>query len=540
MTPTVRRTLLVALALLALSLGGLRRGLWTPDEPREAEIAREMWVHPGVIPTLNGEAYVEKPPLYDWLVTAAFDAAGGPSAAAARAVSGIASLLTLAMLGAWTIGLAGGRVAAIAVLLLATTSGFAVSTHWVRIDATLALFVTVAVAAAWRALSREGDARSLAVFYAALAAALWTKGLIGPVLVAAGLLVYAAMSRSFRVLAPLRPVVGLAAGAAAVAVLAGAIAATGGREALWQWGYVNHVRRFVDPEGTGHKAALPYYLWTLPLTVLPWLLPVLDLVRPRARFWARDAEAAPLKRYLAALVLGGLAVLTLASTKREVYLLPLLPPLAFLAALGIADRLDGIRRAEAAGRWLRFAAVSQLALVALAAIGPPIAAVVYRRQLTVPVAIAGAAGAGALAVVIHALRRRDAEAAVHAALGAAVVGWAGILFAVMPLLEPRKDLAPFVAKVCATLPAGDPVYAVGEDETLLGIVPFATGRRVVPLDLRELDAPGGATHLPEYVVVQSKDRTPPWPGIDARYQVVASQEFGTSRRIALWKIKESG
>src|SRR5450631_4378413 len=85
----------VLFGLLLLALLGCNRGLWTPDEPREAEISREMALSPGVIPTLNGERFIEKPPLYYWLVAATYRISGGPSVLAARAVSVAAGLATL-------------------------------------------------------------------------------------------------------------------------------------------------------------------------------------------------------------------------------------------------------------------------------------------------------------------------------------------------------------------------------------------------------------------------------------------------------------
>src|SRR6202158_3127681 len=74
--------------LLLLGLLGCNRGLWTPDEPREAEISREMALSPAVIPTLNGQRFIEKPPLYYWLVAAVYRLTGGPSVLAGRRVRG--------------------------------------------------------------------------------------------------------------------------------------------------------------------------------------------------------------------------------------------------------------------------------------------------------------------------------------------------------------------------------------------------------------------------------------------------------------------
>ena len=59
--------LLVAL-LLIWCVGMFGRGYWTPDEPREADIAWRMsWQSDKAVPLLAGEAFCEKPPLTYWL-----------------------------------------------------------------------------------------------------------------------------------------------------------------------------------------------------------------------------------------------------------------------------------------------------------------------------------------------------------------------------------------------------------------------------------------------------------------------------------------
>jgi 4-amino-4-deoxy-L-arabinose transferase-like glycosyltransferase len=519
------------LALIGILLGGscwlgLSRGLWTPDEPREAGISRAMSDDPGMIPALNGQAFIEKPPLYYWTTGLALRLAGGPSAAALRAVSAIAAGLTLLATFCWIARAVSRELAAIATVVLATTSVFLTSAHWVRIDALLLLFCTTAIWAAWERIGRGGGASFLALFYASLVLALWTKGLVGPALVAAGLTAHVALTRSLRPLLPLRPLAGLALMAAALGGLAVAIGLAGGAAAVKTWLWVNHVERFVHPVATGHERPLPYYLWTLPVAILPWLVPFVSLFHVRGPLWRRDRVDAALLRFALAMSTGPLALLSLSSSKREVYLLPLLPPLSLLMGAAVAGRIEQRRHGVAPGAWMTAGDWAQAVILGLLGPAPAVAFMVATRAVT-PIAAVSAllgtalAGAGAVAVV-----RRDAPRAFW--LGSASIGVAvaGIFTLIVPEIDRVKNMAPFIAQVDAALPPGAAVPAVGADETLLGIVPFCTGRRVVPLD------PGSPVDAP-FVLVQTVDRSQPAGAFTAGYESVAAREFGPTRRMDL-------
>ena len=57
-----------AALLLMWCVGLFGRGYWTPDEPREADIAWRMsWQSDKAVPLLAGEAFCEKPPFTYWL-----------------------------------------------------------------------------------------------------------------------------------------------------------------------------------------------------------------------------------------------------------------------------------------------------------------------------------------------------------------------------------------------------------------------------------------------------------------------------------------
>ena len=75
----LRRPLLVAavFAAVAAFAGVHGHSLWSPDEPREAEMSREM-LESGfsAMPTLGGEPFLEKPPLFFWLAAASYSVFG--------------------------------------------------------------------------------------------------------------------------------------------------------------------------------------------------------------------------------------------------------------------------------------------------------------------------------------------------------------------------------------------------------------------------------------------------------------------------------
>src|ERR1041385_1013758 len=77
--------------------------LWNPDETRDAGIARSMFVDKDfVVPRLNGEAFLEKPPLYYWSTSLVYGLAGRITAGLTRlpaALYGILGILFTFLIG---------------------------------------------------------------------------------------------------------------------------------------------------------------------------------------------------------------------------------------------------------------------------------------------------------------------------------------------------------------------------------------------------------------------------------------------------------
>ena len=197
MTRRLRDTLILCAAGAVLLFAGLGRAdLFNPDEPRESEMAREMLVTGDhVVPRLAGEPFLEKPPLFYWLVVTAFRAAGGPSEAAARIVPAIAGFLCLFVTFAMARRLFGENTALLAALVLLTCF----ESFWLARRCLIDMPMTFTILLACDALHRVVTAERrtppgwLTVAAAALAGALLFKGIVGaaiPGLAVAGWLLW--------------------------------------------------------------------------------------------------------------------------------------------------------------------------------------------------------------------------------------------------------------------------------------------------------------------------------------------------------------
>ena len=101
-----------------------------------------------------------------------------------------------------------------------------------------------------------------------------------------------------------------------------------------------------------------------------------------------------------------------------------------------------------------------------------------------------------------------------------------------PAFESKK-MSPILRLLDAELAEHAPVHilAKGSDETLLGIVPFITGRELVLVKSDLLNSPAA----PAFILIQTKERKaiPINPG--ANYILYKKQITGSGRLFSLWK-----
>jgi 4-amino-4-deoxy-L-arabinose transferase-like glycosyltransferase len=260
----------------------------------------------------------------------------------------------------------------------------------------------------------------------------------------------------------------------------------------------NTVGRFTHNQAGGvygHRQPVWYYLTAAPAVLLPWSL-ALPAMLKGGLLRRAGGNAAESRRLLFATFCLGVLLLSAAASKRELYLLPLLPAYAACVAWWLA----GTPEAAEHGRWDR---PTLHLLLALAAVLPLLlAAVALLTRLRPPASLAFAPLQAELSPARLALVAAAAVAASGLLLTHLVRSWRqapGPGWVLIPFLllfcfiqaevkawiDPVKSLHDLTAAIARYLPGSAPVPAYlsprVSSESLFGIVGFDLGRRTLPL-----------------------------------------------------------
>src|SRR5437899_2484035 len=321
------------------------RGLWTPDEPREADIAWRMSRQSDrTLPQLAGTPFLEKPPLSYWMSGAAISLFGD-SAAAERAPNLLYAAVTAVAVGALALAMDTGAVAALIAALVAASAltAFRVGV-WLAPDACLLAGNALALLGAWRG-TRAAPGRAKAAGYTLMhlgaAVGFMAKSAPGWLVPAMALLTLIGWGRRWSELRCWELYAGLALQGLIIGPWVLAVARSEhGADALRALFWNNVVGRFtrIDSPAAldytlGHRNAPGKYLFELPFYLLPWT-PVVAAALVHAWRRVREPDAAGTAwRFALGASLPFLAVLSLAATARDIYAAPAILGLAALAGL---------------------------------------------------------------------------------------------------------------------------------------------------------------------------------------------------------------
>jgi 4-amino-4-deoxy-L-arabinose transferase-like glycosyltransferase len=374
----------VAAALLSIwCVGMLGRGYWTPDEPREADLAWRMsWQAQMSVPLLAGEAFCEKPPLTYWLAAVPIRLFGAAawSARLPNLLYAAITALGVGLLARRSAGPVAGLVGAAAISTFLLSYQVAI---WLATDAPLLAAVSIALLGAYQGFyatnSRE-RLRGYLLMHAALGAGFLCKSAVAWMVPAMAIVTLAIWEKRWRELLRWELYAGLVLQAAMVLTWVWFVyVGADGPDRLKVFFWNNLLGRFtrIDaPNGLQYAAAhrnFPgKYLIELPLYLAPWTLLVIAAARQAWRRRSASFDDYRPVRFGLAASLPPLLLLSLAATARNIYLAPALPGVAVLLAWWGRDIRQGADRWDV--RALRATAVLLLLgagvfLGALGAIG---------------------------------------------------------------------------------------------------------------------------------------------------------------------------
>lgn len=515
------RLLLVLLGLALFLPGIASRDLWNPDEPRYAEVAREMradghWL----VPHLNGRIYSEKPPLHFWTIAAVSLVTGEVDRVATRLPAALGATATLLLLFGIARRLFDLRVAWFATLVFATSAKILWQGRIGQIDMLLVALVTAAMYFFVRGLTegRPGLYRLFFVFTGLATLAKGPVGLLPPLL---SILAWGLISGRRDVLRAMRIPTGLLIWAAVVLAWLLPALLDGGADYFRTIVLKQNLTRYADP--WHHFKPWYYYLTVIPADFFPW-----SFFLPGAIWigWKRIFGEARRGVVLALCwMFVTLLFFSLSPAKRTVYILTMYPAMALLVAAAFGEIETTWPRLR---RWLALPA----ALLALLATAVPVLALVALRlrpeRLAAKLEELEPLGPGTPGMVFGltllvaaaaqlawlAARRGRIRQVVHAlAAGLGVVAVVASLL-LLPRFDAVKSLAPISARLVAEAAAGEP-YAIWPrlDAPIL----FHTRRYAVELaeeaDLRAFAARPG----PLWLLIEQDDLArldPPLPLVE--------------------------
>jgi 4-amino-4-deoxy-L-arabinose transferase-like glycosyltransferase len=463
----------------AWCVGLFARGYWTPDEPREADIAWRMsWQADKAVPLLAGEAFCEKPPFAYWVAGTSIRAFGAEAWAARlpNLLYALIAALGVGLLARRSIGPLAGFAAAAALATFLLSYQVLV---WLATDAPLLAAVSVALLGAYSGFYAARSADRLCgytLMHAALAVGFLSKSAVAWMVPALALLVLVVWERRWRELTRWELYAGLVLQALVILTWVAAVyRGPDGALHLKVFFWNNLAGRFTDvdaPQGlqyaTGHRNSPGKYLIELPQYLWPWTLLAAAALRRAWQALRTGRGAAELRpvRFALATALPSLALLSVAATARNIYLAPALPGFALLlgwwATLESHDRWD--LRALRGTAYLLVAAMLAFAGAAAVLIAPSAAGG------SLAIAAVGLLAAAGLAIRADSAARHGRTRRAQLALCLAYC-----LLLIVPAWPLYREVnawqdLPSVAQAIESYGRGRPLILMAPDETTQAVI----------------------------------------------------------------------
>ncbi|OQY97641.1 MAG: hypothetical protein B6D35_14510 [Candidatus Brocadia sp. UTAMX2] len=346
-TTAVNNTRLIATGILLFTaflflfnIG--KRDLWAPDEPRYAQVSKEMRDTGNfVVPHLNSAPYPDKPPLLFWVINLFSLPFGKITALSSRlpsAFAGIGCCLAIFYFGNRLYR--NTRIGLLSALILATSTKFLWMAHRVAFDILLTFFVTMAIICFQKGYTEQKNAgRYYILFYVCMALGVLTKGPVGFILPFGVVVTYLILKKDVKTLKETQPWIGGMLFVLIVFTWVCMAGVYGGKAYTYQILFNQNVGRFAS--SFAHQRPFYYYFIYFPVNFLPWSVFIPSI----AMFLASSKGRKKIRDLLLPLVWFGVVFVffSIVSGKRDIYVLPLYPAASLLIAWFLNEFIEQVR-----------------------------------------------------------------------------------------------------------------------------------------------------------------------------------------------------
>jgi len=364
----VQVALLVGLCIVFYFFALDRPELRKPDEIRYAQVAREIvdggdWISMH----LRGQPYVDKPPLFFWLIAGSSYLWGSVTPFSARFPSALLGSLTVLIVFFMGKALYDSRTGFLAALVLATSFGFARFSNRANIDATLTFFTTASFFSflQWYRWNKEGsvrqkDVRRLSIygFYVSMALATLTKGPIGFLVPLMPSLIFLLIQKDWRGIKGMRLLPGLGIFLAIVLCWYVPAVLKGGETFLHQTLFHKTIDYY--SQGLDHPKPIYFYLANFPASFLPWSLFLPGAMVYGYFGWRERKSKEVLFVFTWFIVI--FLFLSFSLAKRNLYLLPLYPGASLIVSKLWGDFISNQTR-DIRREWISFPVYALVGLI---------------------------------------------------------------------------------------------------------------------------------------------------------------------------------
>jgi 4-amino-4-deoxy-L-arabinose transferase-like glycosyltransferase len=480
-----------ALALIAFCgyfflLGLQLVGLLGADEPRYAQIAREMLARKDwVTPVLYGVPWLEKPPLYYWSAMLAYKATGRVTDVAARLPSALLCSLMIVFIYRWTRRFRPGMQldAALITASAAIVLGFGRSAST---DMPLTVMFTVAMLS-WYGWHASGYRGWLLSFYFFTGLGTLAKGPVAVFLAALVIIAFGALRRDARLLLRTLWPVGIALYLAVTAPWF--IAVQRANPQFFRVFFLQHnLERFASNR-YHHPEPFWFYFPVALAALLPWTVFVVDALVDAIQNWRfsvkEPAGKEDLGAYLTLWFLAPIVFFSLSHSKLPGYILPAIPAGTILLADFILRREQ--QSARPASWMILLHCLLSAAMVAAAFIVP-----FKLLKLGMPrtvIIVAASLATITIAMLWLTLQNQGYRVLRFATLIPVVIAFALILRGTMPIIDVLQSARPVQASLQQTEIGRIPTIAAYDipASTEYGLA-FYRNHRVASYDNNEIPA----------------------------------------------------